>query len=163
MLVHVVTHPEVRVEPEVPAPQWALSDAGRDRLRHLLAQPWVPRLARVVASPERTAVETAAPLAASVGLRVAVDAGLREHPEESGRSEERAQARVVAAAGRAVAGADGDVALVCHGGVGTLLLCALLGVPADRRLGQPGEGSVFAYDPVSRRVASPWVRLGPPD
>ncbi|SFP50628.1 Broad specificity phosphatase PhoE [Geodermatophilus dictyosporus] len=188
MLVHVVTHPEVRVEPEVPVPQWGLSDAGRDRLRFLLAQPWVPRLARVVASTERKAVETAAALAATVGLPVAVDAGLGENdrsatgflppaefeavadaffarPEESVRGWERAvdaQTRVVAAAGRAVAGADGDVALVCHGGVGTLLLCALLGVPVDRRLDQPGQGSVFAYDPVSGRVAHPWVRIGPP-
>ncbi|SDC73160.1 Broad specificity phosphatase PhoE [Geodermatophilus telluris] len=188
MLVHVVTHPEVRVEPQVPVPEWGLSEAGRERLRHLLAQPWVPRLGRVVTGTERTAVQTAAALAATVGLPVAVDAGLGgtdrsatgflpseefdaaaeaffARPEESARGWERAvdaQRRVVAAAGRAVAGADGDVALVCHGGVGTLLLCALLGVPADRRLGQPGHGSVFAYDPVTRRITRPWVRVGPP-
>ncbi len=72
-----------------------------------------------------------------------------------------AQQRIVAAAGRAVAGADGDVALVRHGGVGTLLLCALLGVPIDRRHDRPGQGSVFSYDPCTGRGAHPWVRLGP--
>jgi broad specificity phosphatase PhoE len=72
-----------------------------------------------------------------------------------------AQQRIVAAAGRAVAGAAGAVALVRHGGVGTLLLCALLGVPIDRRHDRPGQGSVFSCDPCTGRRAHPPVRLGP--
>jgi broad specificity phosphatase PhoE len=186
VLVHVVTHPEVRVDPDVPVPEWGLSDAGRARLRHLLALPWVPRLTRVVTSAERKARETAAALAAATGLPVGVDPGLGENdrsatgflppaefeatadaffarPTESVRGWERAvdaQARVVAAVARAVDGADGDVAVVCHGGVGTLLLCRVLGVPIDRRRDQPGQGSVFSYDPVTGEGAGPWVRLG---
>lgn len=186
MLVHVVTHPEVRVDPEIPVPEWGLSDAGRARLRHLLALPWVPRLTRVVTSAERKARETAAALAATTGLPVRVDPGLGENdrsatgflppaefeatadaffarPTESVRGWERAvdaQARVVAAVARAVDGAEGDVAVVCHGGVGTLLLCRVLGVPIDRRRDQPGQGSVFSYDPVTGEGAGPWVRLG---
>ncbi|HJX44191.1 MAG TPA: histidine phosphatase family protein [Geodermatophilus sp.] len=186
MLVHVVTHPEVRVDPDVPVPEWGLSDAGRARLRHLLALPWVPRLTRVVTSAERKARETAAALAATTGLPVRVDPGLGENdrsatgflppaefeatadaffarPTESVRGWERAvdaQARVVAAVARAVDGAEGDVAVVCHGGVGTLLLCRVLGVPIDRRRDQPGQGSVFSYDPVTGEGAGPWVRLG---
>jgi broad specificity phosphatase PhoE len=35
----------------------------------------------------------------------------------------------------------GSVVIATHGGVGTLLLCALLGVPIDRRLDQDGQGS----------------------
>ncbi|HYO35915.1 MAG TPA: histidine phosphatase family protein [Geodermatophilus sp.] len=186
MLVHVVTHPEVRVDPDVPVPEWGLSDAGRARLRHLLALPWVPRLTRVVSSAERKARETAAALAAATGLPVGVDPLLGENdrsatgflppaefeatadaffarPTESVRGWERAvdaQARVVAAVARAVDGAGGDVAVVCHGGVGTLLLCRVLGVPIDRRRDQPGQGSVFSYDPVTGEGAGPWVRLG---
>ena len=185
MLVHVVTHPEVRVDPDVPVPEWGLSDAGRARLRHLLALPWVPGLTRVVTSAERKARETAAALAAATGLPVGVDPGLGENdrsatgflppaefeatadaffarPTESVRGWERAvdaQARVVAAVARAVDGAEGDVAVVCHGGVGTLLLCRVLGVPIDRRRDQPGQGSVFSYDPVTGEGAGPWVRL----
>ncbi len=41
MLVHVVTHPEVRVEPDVPVPEWGLSEAGRDHLVGRGAHPWV--------------------------------------------------------------------------------------------------------------------------
>ena len=186
MQVHVVTHPEVRVDPAVPVPEWGLSDAGRDRLQHLLALPWVPGLARIVSSAERKARETAAALAAATGQPVGVDPELGENdrsatgfvppaefealadaffarPAESVRGWERAvdaQQRIVAAVGRAVAGADGDVAVVCHGGVGTLLLCSVLGVPIDRRWDQPGQGSVFSYDPVTGRGAGPWVRLG---
>jgi broad specificity phosphatase PhoE len=184
--VHVVTHPEVRVDPDVPVPDWGLSEAGRDRLRALVGLPWVPRLTRIVSSGERKAQETAAALAGVTGLSVEVDPELGENdrsatgfvppaefevladrffarPEESVRGWERAvdaQARIVAAVGRAVAGARGDVAVVCHGGVGTLLLCHVLGVPIDRRWDQPGQGSVFSYDPATGRGAGPWSRLG---
>jgi broad specificity phosphatase PhoE len=184
--VHVVTHPEVRVDPDVPVPEWGLSDAGRARLAHLLALPWVPLLTRVVSSAERKARETAAALAGATGLPVTVDPDLGENdrsatgflppaefeatadaffarPTESVRGWERAvdaQARVVAAVARAVTGAGGDVAVVCHGGVGTLLLCSVLGVPVDRRRDQPGQGSVFSYDPATGAGAGPWVRLG---
>ncbi len=185
MLVHVITHPEVRVDPDVPVPEWGLSDAGRARLRHLLALPWVPRLTRVVTRAERKARATAAALAAATGLPVGVDPGLGENdrsatgflppaefeatadaffarPTESVRGWERAvdaQARVVAAVARAVDGAHGDVAVVCHGGVGTLLLCRVLGVPIDRRRDQPGQGSVFSYDPLTGRGTGGWARL----
>ncbi|WP_336033179.1 histidine phosphatase family protein [Geodermatophilus sp. FMUSA9-8] len=187
MRVHVVTHPEVRVDPAVPVPEWGLSDAGRARLAHLVALPWVPDLTRIVSSAERKARETAAALAEVTGLPVGVDPELGENdrsatgflppaefeatadaffarPAESVRGWERAvdaQARVVAAAARAAAGAAGDVAVVCHGGVGTLLLCAVLGVPVDRRWDQPGQGSVWSYDPATGRGAGPWTRLGP--
>ncbi len=186
MQVHVVTHPEVRVDPAVPVPDWGLSEAGRARLRALVALPWVPRLTRVVSSAERKARETAGALGRATGLPVAVDPELGENdrsatgflppaefeatadaffarPTESVRGWERAvdaQARVVAAVARAVAGADGDVAVVCHGGVGTLLLCRVLGVPIDRRHDQPGQGSVFSYDPVTGRGTGRWARLG---
>ena len=188
MRVHVVTHPEVRVDPGVPVPEWGLSDAGRDRLRHLVALPWVPGLTRIVASAERKARETAEALAEVTGLPVGVDPELGENdrsatgflppaefeatadaffarPAESVRGWERAvdaQARVGAAVARAADGATGDVAVVCHGGVGTLLLCAVLGVPIDRRWDQPGQGSVWSYDPVTGAGAGPWQRLGPP-
>ena len=186
--MYVVTHPEVRVDPAVPVPEWGLSAAGRERLRHLLAQPWVPSLTRVVSSTERKAVQTAEVLAGAVGLTVVQEADLGENdrsatgflppaefeavadeffarPEVSVRGWEtarHAQARVAAAVDRAVDGATGDVAVVAHGGVGTLLLCRLLGVPVDRRHDQPGQGSWYAFDAATRRVAHGWLRLGPP-
>ena len=187
MEVFVVSHPEVLVRPDVPVPQWGLSPAGRDRLDHLLGQPWAGRLTRVVSSAERKALETAQALAGPLALPVGVDEELGENdrsatgylpaaefealadaffarPSESVRGwepAEAAQRRVVAAVSRAVVGARGDIAVVTHGGVGTLLLCDLLGVPIDRRMDQPGQGSWYRFDPVTRRVPHGWRRLGP--
>ncbi len=185
MDVFFVTHPEVEVAPDVPVPEWGLSAAGRARLCRLVEQPWVPGLTGVVSSRERKALETAEALAEAAGLPVRTDEQLGENdrsatgylipaefeavadaffarPEESVRGWERAvdaQQRVVAAVTSALAGATGDTAVVAHGGVGTLLLCHLLGVPIDRGLDQPGQGSFFRFDPATREVAHGWQRL----
>jgi broad specificity phosphatase PhoE len=185
--VYVVSHPEVVVDPDVPVPEWGLSAAGRARLTHLLAQPWVATLTRVVSSTERKAVETAQALVARLGLPLVLDDQLGEtdrsatgfvppaqfealadeffaRPDDSVSGWETArdaQRRITAAVARAVAGADGDVAVVSHGGVGTLLLCDLLGVPIDRRHDQPGQGSWYVFDPVTREVPHGWRRLAP--
>lgn len=188
MDVYVITHPEVRVDPDVPVPQWSLSAAGCARLTHLLDQPWAGSLTRVVSSAETKALETALALARPLHLPVTVDAALGENdrsttgylppeefealadaffarPEESVRGWEpaaHAQRRMVAAVDRAAAGAMGDVAVVAHGGVGTLLLCHLLGVDVDRRHDQPGQGSYFRFDARARRPAHGWRRLEAP-
>ena len=187
MRVYVVSHPEVAVDPTVPVPRWGLSAAGRARLVHLLAQPWAGTLSRVVASSETKAVQTAEALAAPLGLPVVVDEHLGEHDRSSTgflpparfeamadaffahpdvsvsgwETARDAQRRIIAAVTRVTAGADGDVAVVCHGGVGTLLLCDLLGVPIDRRYDQLGQGSWYVFDPVTREVPHGWRRLAP--
>lgn len=184
--MYVVSHPEVAVDPTVPVPRWGLSAARRARLVHLLAQPWASTLTRVVASTETKAVQTAEALAGPLGLPVVVDEQLGEndrsstgflpparfealadaffaHPDISVSGWETApdaQRRITAAVARVVAAADGDVAVVCHGGIGTLLLCDLLGVPIDRRHDQPGQGSWYGFDPVTR-VPHGWRRLAP--
>ena len=80
-------------------------------------------------------------------------------PEESVRGWERAadaQARIVRAADRIMSQtpADGDVAIVGHGGTGTLLYCHLAGLPIDRRYDQPATngGNWFAFDRASRKL-----------
>ena len=50
--------------------------------------------------------------------------------------------------------ADGDVAIVSHGGVGTLLLCQLKGTAIHRAEDQPGQGHWFAFDRDSRPRAA---------
>ena len=55
--------------------------------------------------------------------------------------------------------ADGDVAIVSHGGVGTLLLCQLKGTAIRRAEDQPGQGHWFAFDRDSRRVLHGWRPL----
>ena len=62
---------------------------------------------------------------------------------------------VVLGGGHAI---TGDVLFVGHGGVGTLLLCALLGVPISRAYdqGPGGGGNVFAFRWQPRQALSRW-------
>ncbi len=76
MQVVFPTHPEVAVVPDVPVPRWGLSAAGRVRLEHALAEPWLRDLTGIVSSAERKAWETAGFLAAAVGRPVTVDEDL---------------------------------------------------------------------------------------
>ncbi|MFO1150751.1 MAG: histidine phosphatase family protein [Alsobacter sp.] len=186
--VFFVTHPEVAVDPSVPVPRWGLSPRGRERMAAYARTPEVARLASVWSSAETKAVEAAAILADPLGLSPGIDEDLHENdrsatgflpppefeqvanaffasPEESVRGWERAidaQARVAAAVERVLAASPaGDVAIVAHGGVGTLLLCRLLGEPIDRGRDQPFQGHVFAFDKASRRVLHPWRSIAP--
>jgi broad specificity phosphatase PhoE len=84
-------------------------------------------------------------------------------PEDSVRGWERAvdaQRRIIAAT-KAVLTAksvDGDVAIVAHGGTGTLLLCHLLGVPISRDQDQPptNGGNYFAFDLLTFQLLHGW-------
>jgi orotidine-5'-phosphate decarboxylase len=169
-----LTHPQVLIDPAVPVPRWGLSPEGRERARRLAASPFARRLERVVSSEEVKAVETAAPLAEAAGLEVEVRPDLHEndrsatgylpppefeatadlffaHPDESVRGWERAadaQARIVGAVSAILAERpEATTVFVGHGGVGTLLLCHLLGRPIARMRDQPpGGGNLFAFE-----------------
>lgn len=187
-IVYFVTHPEVAVDPTVPVPQWGLSEAGAARMRAFAARPALQGLDAVWASEETKAVEAARILAEPQALAVRQHAGLGENdrsatgflpppefeatadaffanPEASVRGWERAvdaQARVAAAFDQIVAQTvDGAIALVAHGGVGTLLLCRLLHQPIARAADQPFQGHFWAYDADSRRVLHGWRPIAP--
>ncbi|MDO9711235.1 histidine phosphatase family protein [Paracraurococcus lichenis] len=183
-----VTHPEVAIDPAVAVPDWGLSEVGRRRAALLAARPWAPGLVAVFSSAERKARETAAPLAARLGLPVLVREALGENdrsatgylpgaefeatadrffarPEESIRGWERAvdaQARIAAAVAAALAEAPpGDLAIIAHGAVGALLRCRLAGLPISRAEDQPpgGGGHCFAFDRSGLRLLTPWRRI----
>ena len=186
-LLHVVTHPEVQVEPDVPVPQWGLSTLGRRRAQGLLQLSWLEQVQHVFSSSERKALETAKLLAAACGdLPVIVEPSLGENdrsatgflapadfeavadlffaePMSSARGWETAhgaQHRVVTAVNRCLGRtSDGDVAVVCHGAVGTLLWCYLSGEPINRCHDQPGQGSWYAVNTITMKPLAPWTRL----
>lgn len=54
---------------------------------------------------------------------------------------------------------EGDVAIVAHGAVGTLLLCALKGVEIDSREDQPGQGHAFSFDRKTRALRHAWILI----
>jgi broad specificity phosphatase PhoE len=181
-VVHFVTHPEVAVDPSVPVPQWGLSEHGRARMTALSL-----RVAAIWSSTERKAMEAATILGASLGVSPRALEALGENhrpsflpPEVFEATADRffaspdvsvdgwetardAQARIVAAVDEVLAESpDGDVAIVAHGGVGTLLLCALRGVEITRALDQPSQGHRFAFSRGSWRVIHGWVALPRP-
>jgi broad specificity phosphatase PhoE len=187
--VFFVTHPDVAIDPAVPVPHWPLSPRGRERMRAALARPWVRRIRAIHCSTERKAIDAAAILAEGVGVGFAVHAGLGENdrsatgylpkaefeavadaffarPTESVRGWERAvdaQARIVGAVDAVLRAApeDGDVAIVSHGAVGALLLCALEGLAIDRGQDQPpgNGGYYFPFDFRTRLLRHGWTAI----
>ena len=85
------------------------------------------------------------------------------NPEQSVKGWERAvdaQSRIVAAVDDIAArhSTGGDLAIVAHGGVGALLLCALRGVAISRALDQPGNGggNFFIFESETKSLVCGW-------
>jgi broad specificity phosphatase PhoE len=181
--VFFITHPDVAIDPNIPVTDWPLNERGRARMQAVAAWPWARRVRRIFASSERKAREGAQILADTLGLdgySVVDDLGENDrsatghlakqdfeatadaffaHPQESVRGWEPAviaEARIVCAVEQIVSQAsdDGDLAIVGHGGTGTLLYCHLAGLPIDRRYDQPATngGNWFAFDRASRKL-----------
>jgi broad specificity phosphatase PhoE len=185
-IVHFITHPEVSIDAAVPVPDWPLSPVGSRRMQAAMRQPWLAAVRSVFCSAERKAMDAAAIVANHLGLRRIVVEALGENdrsatgylpksefeavadaffaqPDDSVRAWERArdaQRRIVDAVERAISMsvADGDIAIVSHGGVGTLFLCHLKGVAISRSEDQPGEGggNFFSFDAADRHLLSEW-------
>ncbi len=183
-----ITHPQVRIDPAVPVPQWGLSDIGRARAEKAARSEWTKRLGRIVCSHETKAIETAEILAAANGVLVTIAPDAHEndrsatgfltppefekaadwffaHPNESFHGWERAidaQARIVSAVERILAYHDPDIpiAFVGHGGVGTLLKCHLAGKAIARDGDQPaGGGNLFCFDLANRAISCDWTPI----
>ena len=176
-----ISHPEVIVKPEVPVHEWGLSGAGRARAA-AVARTFGRDIRHIVASPEVKALDTAEVISDALGIEIDVDPALAEmdrrstgflplaefeetvgaffaRPTESVRGWERAtdaRARTVEAVRRHPL--DGT-AFVAHGGVGSLLLADLLGVPIERAPQQPGLGSIFAIECERWQLKFGWKRL----
>lgn len=189
MTVLFVSHPEVQVEADRPVPRWALSDSGISRMRAFARSATAAQIDEVWASEETKAIEAAGNSAGCFGLPVEVDADPGEndrsstgflpraeleatadfffaHPDESVRGWERArdaQSRILAAVDRIIESRlesrTGDLAIVAHGGVGTLMLCAYLDRPISRAFDQPFQGHFWAFDAATRRVIHPWLPI----
>jgi broad specificity phosphatase PhoE len=181
-----VTHPEVHEEPARPVTDWELTERGRERMRQFAEGPEVREVGAVWSSRERKAADAAAVLAGQLGLKPrtleqlaendrsstghlppelfepAVHAFFRE-PLLSHRGWETAaaaQERIADAVETVLARSPaGDVAIVSHGGVGTLLLCRLKGAAIHRAEDQPGQGHWFAFDRDSRALLHGWRAL----
>jgi broad specificity phosphatase PhoE len=190
MAVLFITHPHVQIDAGGDVRRWRLSDHGVAQMRTFVASNVVSGVSEVWASAETKAIEAAGLLAARHGLPVHVEVDLGENdrsatgfvpqhefeklanaffaqPDQSVRGWETAssaQARIRRAVTSLLSArrSDGDVAIVAHGGVGTLLLCDLLGVPASRERDQPSQGHFWSFDPQTLRVIHGWTPIAPP-
>ena len=176
-----ISHPEVVIDPAVPVPRWVLTDGGIARMRRLAAK--LDGVSAIWASDEAKAIEAAGILAAPFGLPVQVHPGLAEmdrsstgyrpaaefealanaffaRPAASVEGWERAvdaQARTVAAAKEILAThRKGGIALVGHGGTGTLLMCALGQLPIARAHDQPRAGCTWRFSLHPPQVTETW-------
>ncbi len=179
------THPQIIVDPALDVPRWHLSDVGRARVAALAASGALRGTNRIISSDETKALETAQPLAEALGLPVEVRPAMHENdrsatgflpPDEFERLADRffadphtsvrgwetaaeAQARILGEVSACFdQTGDGEVLFVGHGGVGTLLWCALAGRPIsrDHDQGPGGGGNTFAFTWTPRAVLSAW-------
>ncbi|WP_138469923.1 histidine phosphatase family protein [Poseidonocella sp. HB161398] len=183
-----ITHPEVVLDPETPVERWHLSEAGIARMRAFARGPEAAAIGTVWSSAETKAIEAAGLLAAARGCGIAVDPRLGENdrsatgflppaefertadaffarPEDSIRGWERAsdaQARILAAVTAIAARPHaGDLAIVAHGAVGALLLCALRRQAISRSMDQPFQGHFWTATLPDLVPLSGWIPVAP--
>jgi broad specificity phosphatase PhoE len=186
-IVRYLTHPQVQIDPGVPVPQWGLSPVGRARTETVAQAGWLARTTQIVSSGERKAIETAEIIAVGLGTMIEIRQAMHENdrsatgflkptefeavadrffaePHLSVRGWERAidaQARIVfETEGVLARNRPGDILVVGHGAVGTLLFCHYGGHPIDRVHDQPaGGGHVFAFAREGRQVLHGWRKM----
>lgn len=184
--VRYLTHPQVRIEPEKTVPNWSLNEIGAGRVVALASRPGLLALTRrVVCSNETKAIETAQPIANALGVDLEMRPRMHENdrsatgflppeefentadaffanPSQSVRGWETAQdaqRRIVEEVETCLSSPGvGDVPFVGHGGIGTLLFCALSGFAIDRRFDQgPGGGGCwFEFEIEKRKPLGGW-------
>ncbi|WP_068300100.1 histidine phosphatase family protein [Pararhodobacter sp. CCB-MM2] len=183
----VITHPEVHVEPGLPVPDWPLTRHGRQQMKAFAEGPICAGVTAIWTSPEVKAQEAASILSKARDVAPRTDRMLAENdrsatgylpaeefestanqffafPEDSIRGWERAvdaQARIrlaVTAITLAHPG-GGDIAVVTHGAVGTLLYCAFRNLPISRRWDQPKQGHYWVADLTDLMPQHHWLPL----
>lgn len=186
--LYFVTHPEVVVDASIPVPSWALSEAGRARMRTFCDNAFLGGVAAIFSSEERKAVEAARIVGDRLGLpavqrrslgendrsatgflhKEAFEAAADEffrHPDVSWRGWETAtaaQQRIVGALEEVIAGCDGrDILVVSHGAVGSLLKCHLKKIAITRTEDQPSQGHWYPVDIPSRGLVHDWLPIAP--
>lgn len=186
-LLRYLSHPQVVIDADVPVTEWPLNSVGQSRIANLcaIAPQAFAGTTSIYSSPERKARDSAEPLAAALGLSVQIIQESYENdrsstgflppaefeimadqffgqPSESVRGWERAvdaQARIVTCVEGLLADSpEGDLLVIGHGAVGTLLFCAFSGIEISRKhdQGPGGGGNVMIFDRESRVPIQKW-------
>lgn len=186
-VLRYLTHPQVQIDPSVPVPEWGLSEVGRARADLFASLPVLGFTRTIVSSAETKAIETAKAVSDIINVPVQIRERTHENdrsatgflepeefervathffeaPEDSVRGWERAvdaQARISQEAAEVIKDhPEGDLLMVGHGGVGTLLYCQLAALEISRQHDQPaGGGNIFSYDLSTRTVGHGWMSI----
>jgi broad specificity phosphatase PhoE len=186
-----ITHPEVVIDPAVPVPEWPLSPVGQTRMARFAGDAILNGVRSIYSSGERKAIDGAEILSKRLAIPPVIEEALGENdrsstgyiappefwevvdaffsrPMDSIRGWERAidaQTRIVEAVRRIgnVAPA-GDIAIVAHGGVGSLLIAHLSGAETARDFAQPhgGGGCYFVIDRERFALRQGWRVIDQP-
>lgn len=182
-----LSHPQVNIDPATPVPKWGLSDVGRARCEAVAKALSLKNTKTIISSDETKALETASFFSKALGIETTVRPKSHEndrsatgylkgqefegaanqffaHPQQSFRGWERAvdaQARIVAEAHSVIASSDlGDILMIGHGGVGTLLYCHFAGLPIQRIQDQPaGGGNCWAMTMPDCKIVHGWKSM----
>jgi broad specificity phosphatase PhoE len=73
-----LSHPEVKIDPQAPVPDWEISEKGRRRLRAAIKRGWQGRGWRIITSPERKALQTAETFSNAFGLPLHIHPDMHE-------------------------------------------------------------------------------------
>ena len=78
--VRYQTHPQVRIDPAKPIPDWSLNATGAARVPALAADPGaLAQTRRIISSNEAKALGTARPLAEALGAALEIRAAMHEN------------------------------------------------------------------------------------
>lgn len=183
--IRYLSHPQVQIDPDKDIQQWSLSDVGLQRVYDLSRSDVLKGTRVVISSAETKAVETARPVARALGCKVHIRELMHENdrsatgylppkefedtadqffanPDVSVRGWETATAAQLRIHSEVLecleAHAGHDILFVGHGGVGTLLWCALAGVRISRQFDQSsgGGGCYFEFGSHDRKPVSGW-------
>lgn len=172
----------MNIDPTVPVPEWGLSDIGRQRVEALKGA--LGSTKTIVSSTETKAVETASIISKFLDVPITIIAETGEidrsiagymksdefnqtrraffaEPNMSAQGWETARAaqtRIVKACAHIIADHYlGDILIVGHGGVGTLLYCHFAKIPISVEQDQPdGGGNYFAVDLEKMQPTHKW-------
>jgi len=181
-----ISHANVVINPNIPVPDWGLSEKGKSRHHKFNENSTLQGVRSVYSSMEQKAIDGGKILANFLDLELIQIESLGENdrsstgylkekefqqtanqffenPTISVRGWEKAieaQKRIVDAVEKIIQSdqGTGDIAIVSHGGVGTLLMCHLLNKGISRSFDQPpnGGGNYFVFEKESRRLLEQW-------
>ena len=186
-ILRYITHPQVQIDPLIPVPEWGLSDIGRMRAKQFASLPILEATTAIISSAEKKAIETAEIVSDAIDVSIEVREKTHENdrsatgflepkefelvadnffaqPTKSIRGWERAidaQSRIVQEIEQTLERhAQGDLLMVGHGAVGTLLYCHLAKLKISKKYDQPsGGGHMFTYDLSTSAIVHSWKSI----